>query len=97
MLLKDYRFMVKIQGLEPIFKDNYLSSLIPSSSITLNFRAFSLVLLLHGDLVKMQIVSKGPEQGMKSGISHKLLGVAMCWPVDYTWDRTGLDDIMPRV
>lgn len=55
------------------------------------------MLLLHGDLVKMQIVSKGPGQGMKSGISDKLLGVAMCWPVDYTLDRMGLDDIMPRV
>lgn len=50
--------MVEIQGVEPIFKENCLSSLTPSSSITVNFSSLRLVLLLPGDLIKMQSVSE---------------------------------------
>lgn len=52
MLLKNYRFMGKIQGLEPVFKENHLSSLIPSFSIILNFSFLTSVVLLPGDLLK---------------------------------------------
>lgn len=52
MLLKNYRFMGKIQGLEPVFKENHLSSLISSFSIILNFSFLTSVVLLPGDLLK---------------------------------------------
>lgn len=63
MRLKDYRF----QALEPIFKENFLSSLTPTSSITFNFRSCRLVLFFYTEILLKC-------SGMKFGISNKLLG-----------------------